>query len=379
MVNYVYKKYKTALNKLKFPDSYFWCRYTLNPYAGCEHGCIYCDARSKRYYLDNFEEDVIIKQDIEKTLENTIKNSRTLLPDVIGPGGVCDAYQPIEKEVKNTRKVLKVLAKYHFPVNIATKSDLILRDMDLLNQIARDTWCTVGFSISTIESDVAQFLEPCSSLPLNRLNAIKKIKNKAPHIQVGTYFMPIIPFLEDNAENLEGVIKETKKHGGDFIVFAPGMTLRDTQKKYFIKQLRESKYKDCAERLLDFYNAGYNSKEMKEYTLKHNTKIVALCKKYSINIREKRWIPSDYRKWNYIIAEKLLNEEYLNSLQGKPNSKMKWAGLYLNNARESIIEVYRRSELHILRNFDQNIIEFIKEDLDKGLKERNKKTLDRFL
>lgn len=75
MVNYVYKRYKSALNKLKFPDSYFWCRYTLNLYAGCEYACIYCDARSDRYYLDYFEDDVIIKEGIAKILENTIKNS----------------------------------------------------------------------------------------------------------------------------------------------------------------------------------------------------------------------------------------------------------------------------------------------------------------
>jgi len=123
MVNYIYKEYKTALNKLKFPDSWFWARYTSNPYSGCEHVCIYCDARSQRYYLtQNFEEDIIIKKGFAKKLENTIKNSRSLLPDVIGPGGVCDAYQPIEKEVKNTRKLLKVIAKYKFPVNLATKS-----------------------------------------------------------------------------------------------------------------------------------------------------------------------------------------------------------------------------------------------------------------
>jgi len=379
MVKYVYKKYKSALNKLKFPDSYFWCRYTLNPYAGCEHACIYCDARSDRYYLDNFEQDVVIKDGIAKTLENSIKNSRSLSPDVIGPGGVCDAYQPVEKEIKNTRKVLKVLAKYKFPVNIATKSDLIVRDIDVLHTIARDMWCTVGFSITTTDKELATFLEPYSSSPEKRFRAIKEIKTRAPNIQTGTYLMPIIPFLEDNKENLEDIIKNTKKAGADFVVFAPGVTLRDSQKDYFIEKLRGSRYRSIVEPLLELYEKGFASEEYQNYVFSINKILLELCRKYGLNIREKRWIPSDYRKWNYIIAEKLLNEEYLRSIQGNPDSTMKWAGLYLNNLEESIIEIYRRDELTSLRNFNSKVIEFVKPYLEKGLKERNKKTLDRFL
>lgn len=379
MVNYVYKRYKSALNKLKFPDSYFWCRYTLNPYAGCKHACIYCDARSKRYYLENFEEEVIIKKEIAKTLENTIKNSRTLLPDVVGPGGVCDAYQPIEKEIKNTRKVLKVLAKYKFPVNIATKSNLIRRDVDILRKVADETWCAVGFSITTANATLAKFLEPYSSTPEERFQAMKEIKKAAPNIQTGTYMMPIIPFLEDDEENFENVIKKTKQADADFVVFAPGVTLRDSQKEFFIEKLRNSKYQSIIPQLLNLYNEGYDSEEFNEYILEKNNKLLALCRKYEINIREKRWIPSDYRKWNYIIAEQLLNEEYLNAIQGNSNSTMKWAGLYLNNLEESIIEVYRRDELHKIRNFNSKIINFIQPYLEKGLKERNRKTLDRFL
>jgi DNA repair photolyase len=372
MVNYVYKEYKTALNNLRFPDSYFWCRYTLNPYAGCQHVCIYCDARSNRYYLENFEEDVIIKVGIAEKLEKTIKNSRTLLPDVIGPGGVCDAYQPIEKKVKNTRKVLKVLQKYKFPVNIATKSDLIVRDIDILKLIAEDTWCTVGFSITTTDGELANFLEPYSSRPEKRFSAMKHVKKIAPNIQTGTYFMPIIPFLEDSNENLDDVIKKTKENGGEFVLFAPGLTLRDNQKEFFVNKLKKSKYRNIVEPLLNLYSEGYETEQMKSYVLAQYKKLLNLCKKYELNIREKRWIPSDYRKWNYIIAEKLLNEEYLNSIQGKPNSRMKWSGLYLNNLEESIVEVYRRDELDKVRNFNSEIIDFVKPYLEKGLKERYK-------
>lgn len=380
MVTYIYQEYKTAINKLKFPDSWFWARYTSNPYSGCEHVCIYCDARSQRYYLtQNFEEEIIIKDKFAKKLEKTIKNSHSLLPDVIGPGGVCDAYQPIEKKVKNTRKLLKVIAKYHFPVNLATKSNLVVRDIDLLKKIAKDTWCTIGFSISTMEEEIAQFLEPFSSPTSARLETMNRIKEEAPEIQVGTYFMPIIPFLEDHDEQIEKVIRKSKDARADFVLFAPGMTLRDLQKEFFVNKLRNSKYSDVIKPLLDLYSRSTKKQEYQSYINKMNLKLFNLCEKYQLDIRVPRWIPSDYRKWNYKIAEVLLNEEYKNAIFGNPNSKMKWAGLYLNNLDESIINYFKRGELNKLRNFDQEIIEFVRPYLKQGEKERDKKTLDRFL
>jgi len=228
MVKYIYKEFKSVLNKLEYPDSWFWSRYTLNTYSGCAHACIYCDARSQRYYIEDFENEVIIKTNFDKKLDQRFKRARTLLPDVIAPGGVNDAYQPIEKKIENTKKILEVIAKYKFPINIATKSDLITRDIDILQKIANDTWCTVGFSISTTNEELAKFLEPHSSRPFERFKALTKIKKEAPNIQVGIYFIPIIPFLSDNDENLEEVVKKSKDAGADFVLFAPGLTLRDS-------------------------------------------------------------------------------------------------------------------------------------------------------
>ena len=191
----VYKDFKTALNKLKYPDSWFWCRYTINPYSGCAHSCIYCDARSQKYYLNqDFETEVIVKTNLDKILDKRIKNSHTLLPDVIGLGGVCDAYQPVELEVENTLKVLKVIEKHKFPVNIATKSNLITRDVDILNRIAIDTWCTVGFSITTMNEELANFLEPHSSSPKERLEALNRLKKKLPISKLEPISCQLSPF-----------------------------------------------------------------------------------------------------------------------------------------------------------------------------------------
>ncbi|MHA2288103.1 MAG: radical SAM protein, partial [Promethearchaeota archaeon] len=354
-----YREFKTALNKLKYPDSWFWCRYTINPYSGCAHTCIYCDARSERYYLSQvFETEVIVKSNLDKNLDQKIKRARTLMPDVIGPGGVCDAYQPIELEVENTLKVLKVIEKHKFPVNIATKSNLIIRDADLLNRIAKDTWCTVGFSITTMDQELAQFLEPNSSSPKERLEALQKIKKKAPDVQIGTYFMPIIPFLEDTDENLKTVVQKSKEAGADFIIFAPGLTLRDAQADFFVKKLKESEYNHVVKPLLNLYKGQMGPP--KDYVNKIHQKLLALCQKYKIAVREKRWIPNDYRKWNYKISELLLIKNYMDELKfGKSNRSFYWAGLTLNNLDESIIDVYKRGKLASLKNFNSEVREFV--------------------
>ena len=378
MVEYRYKEFKSVLNKLKYPDSWFWSRYTLNTYSGCAHACIYCDARSQRYYLEDFENEVIIKTNFDTKLDQRFTRARTLLPDVIAPGGVNDAYQPIEKEIEHTRKVLQVIAKHKFPINIATKSNLIVRDIDILQKIANDTWCTVGFSITTTNQELASFLEPHSSPPSLRFEALKNIKKQAPNIQTGTYFIPIIPFIEDDDENLEEVIKQSKKSGADFVLFSPGLTLRDSQADFFFKKLKNSKYKKVLKPLLELYRGQIYPPS--DYVRNLHTKLLHISEKYNMAIRVKRWIPSDYRKWNYKISELLLNKEYIDTLRtGKSNKTMMWAGLNLNNLEESILDVFRRGELSQLKNFTDKIIEFIIPYLEKAKTLQQKKGIDKFV
>ena len=378
MVKYRYKEFKSVLNKLTYPDSWFWARYTLNTYSGCAHACTYCDARSQRYYLEDFENEVIIKTNFDKKLDQRFKRARTLLPDIIAPGGVNDAYQPIEQKIEHSRKVLQVIAKHKFPINIATKSKLVVRDIDILKEIAKETWSTVGFSISTVNEELANFLEPHSSNPSERLKALHTIKLKAPEIQVGIYFMPIIPFLEDDAVSLEDVIKQSKKAGAEFVLFAPGLTLRDAQAQFFIKKLKNSRYNDIVKPLLELYKGHTNPPAY--YVRKLNPTLYALCQEYKLAVRVKRWIPNDYRKWNYKISELLLNKEYVDAITtGKSNNNMKWAGLNLNNLDVSIIDVFKRDELSKLKNFSKEIIEFVKPYLEKINTTNEKITLERFI
>jgi DNA repair photolyase len=264
-------------------------------------------------------------------------------------------------------------------VSVSTKSNLFTRDIDLFNKIATDTWFTIAVSITTMNEELSRFLEPFSSTPQERLDALKKVKENAPNVQVGVNLMPVIPYICDSIENMEEIVRKSKEVDIDFILFG-GLTLRDSQKDFFIKKLKNSKYKNFIHPLLDLYSGNKNI--WSDYYKKLNKKILDLHNRYEISIRTKRWIPDkvDYRKWNYKISELLLNKVYLDNLKtGKSNKTMMWAGLNLNNLEESILDVYKRGELSKLRNFKPEIIKYVKPYLDKTKELRQRKGLDKFL
>ena len=175
---------------MKFIDSWFWCRYTLNPYNGCEFACTYCDSRSHKYHLyPEFDQEIYIKTNVGMMLDNRLRRARTILPDVVAIGGTCDSYQPAEREYKNTQTCLEVLLKHHYPVSLSTKSDLVLRDLELLSNISDDTWCTVGITITTVDEKLASFLEPNAPSPKTRLETLRQITTNAPNIQVGSQLL----------------------------------------------------------------------------------------------------------------------------------------------------------------------------------------------
>ncbi len=339
---------------MKYIDGWFWCRYTLNPFAGCEHACIYCDARSQKYYQhDDFEETIYVKEDIDKILN---KQLRTMQKDVIAMAGVCDAYQQAEKEYQNTRKCLKAIDRFGFPVNISTKSDLVLRDIDLLSSIADKSWCSIAFTITTLDKEIETFLEPGASPSKSRFEAIKTIKNQNTKIRVGVNFMPIVPFLEDSNENLEKIICACKESSADYVHFAPGMTLRDNQRYFFLDKL-QNQYPELVPKINALFGGQMHPNS--EYLQRINKQLVNLCQKFLVNMRLKRWIPKDFRRINYRVAEKLLNESYLNQINGKPYSKLLWAGLSINNLKKSIMEYYNTGTLLEVENITPKIIQKI--------------------
>lgn len=371
MVEYIEKEFKSILNVFKYIDSWYWCKYTINTYNGCQFGCIYCDSRSAKYHMPtDFENTIIVKKNVKEMLDKRLTRARKLLPDVVATGSN-DAYQPAEAVYKNTRQCLEVFAKHKYPVGVGTKSKLVLRDLDLLEKIGKNNWCSVSVTVTTTDPEVTKFLEPRAPTSNERFDVIRTIKEQTKHIQAGVSFIPIVPYLCDSDEDLEKMVHSIKASGADFILFGSGVTMRDLQARWFLKHLKErypeliEKYEELFEFKYDpaSYEGTYNPKA--SYLKKINKKMYDLCEKYELPYRINRFIPNDFRRANYRIAEKLLNEAYRLQMVGKAWSNKHWAGMNIQNLNESIVKIAKRNELQKIRNVNDEIEAFIRENLDE--------------
>lgn len=354
MVTIEKKDVKSILNKMKCVDSWFWCRYTLNPYQGCEHACTYCDARSHKYHIhENIDQKVVVKSNAAQLLEEKFRRSKQF-PDVIGFGGVCDAYQPVEKEIKQTQSILKIIEKYSWPVHLITKSPLVTRDGPIYNSIAKKSWATVSFTITTTDKTIGSFLEPEVVPAQERFNAITQFKEKWPAVQTGVMFMPIVPFLEDSVKNIESVISGAKEAGADFVLFSPGMTMRDNQALWFMQRIAEE-YPELIPKYEALYSFKYNTKNYtgtytpkSAYLKKIGLLATKMLKKYKMPPRVKRYIPNDYRRINYTLAAELFMKAYNAMISEKPKGAYNKAGFAIQNLKESIVDVVEKKQLNTL-------------------------------
>jgi DNA repair photolyase len=179
------------------PDISF--RYSLNPYRGCEHGCVYCYARPTHEYLGysaglDFETKIVVKRDAASLLEKVFR-SPTWRPEPIVMSGVTDCYQPLERELRLTRACLEVFARFRNPVSLITKNYLITRDLDLLQELAQYQAVSACISLTTLDSDLCATLEPRTSRPQYRLRAIEALAKAG--VPVSVNIAPLIPGLTD--------------------------------------------------------------------------------------------------------------------------------------------------------------------------------------
>ncbi|MBN2535869.1 MAG: hypothetical protein JXB88_23515 [Spirochaetales bacterium] len=362
MFTYKEKETKTIINVKKFIDPWFWDRYSISTYAGCEFNCIYCYARAGKY-AQHFDHGntIYIKKDAALKLDGRLRRTKTLLPDTVGMSGVCDPYQPGEKIYKNTRACIEVLLKHNYPVNILTKSALAVRDGDLYSQIADESWMGVSFTITTLKEDIARFLEPVASVPSDRLKAITTIKKTNPRINCGVTAIPLVPGLEDDETDMEEFIKRAKDAGADFFLFSPGLTMEGQQAIRFLNRLK-SVYPGLVPYYEDLYRFTWSSQDYngtygpkKSYVARQSKKIYALLEKYNLPARLKRFIPGDFRKYNYIISEKFLNEACRLQDLGKTYSNLYWAGMNIQNLKEDIQDLAARKELKTIRNVNDDV------------------------
>ena len=357
MPKFIEKQYKSIINKNKYIDHWFWTRYAINPYNGCQFGCIYCDARSEHYHMpQDFENEILVKQNVGQMLDQRIARARTFLPDVVGIGGVTDSYQPAEKKFENTRNILSVLAKHQYPVHLITKSTLILRDLPLLEEIARQTWCTVSVTITTTDAEKSRFLEKFAPSPAKRLEVLRQIKTKAPHVQTGALLMPLIPVLCDDEAQVEQLFTAVKATGADYLMFGGAMTLRNRQADWFLQHLREAE-PAVYQQYVDLYqftpdDEAYNGRYLPggDYMRQQHERLFGLSDKHQLPHRIRRFIPNDYRKTNYRIAERMLNVSFERQMFGQSWETLFWAAQNIQNLKEPIEAVAARGELEQIKN-----------------------------
>lgn len=372
MSRYTKKKFKSVLIVRKQIDSWFWDKYGINGYNGCEHACLYCDSRSAKYHLPgDFANDIVVKEDIAVMLDERLSKSRKLLPDVVAMSGASDPYHPAEGIYKNTLKCLEVLRKHKFPVHIITKSPLVLRDLDILDQIGKDTWCTVSVTVTVSDEETAQFLEPRAVSPRERFNIISEIKEKSKHIQTGVLLIPVIPVLGDSLSKLQDHVIKTKQSKADYLLFGGAMTLRDQQAKWYLNHLA-SKYPEAIREYEKIYQftyqpEGYTGKysAAQTYNKSVNLNILQLCKNTGLDIAIKRFLPQDFRYYNYSISEKILNEARIEFLLGKNKTEWYVDGLRIQELNDSIHNLFLMNQLGTLPFVNENLEIFINNEFNK--------------
>ncbi len=223
---------KVLLAHVPQPDTYFGLRYNMNLYRGCQHHCVYCDSRSACYGIDGFDTEILVKANAIELLRKELARKR--IKGVIGLGSMNDPFMPLERERELAGQALAVIAEFGFPIHIITKSDLVLKDLETLRAINR-VYASISFTLTTTDDALAAKVEPHAPRPSARLAAMRILADHG--IQTGVTLMPVLPFIEDNEENVTTIVEQAAAAGASYILPSMGMTMRDRQRDYYYVQL----------------------------------------------------------------------------------------------------------------------------------------------
>ena len=212
--------------------AWFGTDHTVNLYRGCCHGCLYCDSRSDCYRNPNFDR-VTAKADALRILRDEL--ARKVRPAFIGMGAMSDPYNPFEEELLLTRHALELIDAYDCGVSVDTKSDLIVRDIDLYQSIQTHSPVICKITVTTVDEELAAKVEPRAPSPARRLEAIRKLAEAG--LFCGVLLMPVLPFLEDRPEQVLSVVDRSADAGAKFIYSGFGVTMRQGQREHFLREL----------------------------------------------------------------------------------------------------------------------------------------------
>jgi DNA repair photolyase len=206
----------------------------MNLYRGCTHGCIYCDSRSRCYQMKHDFEDIEVKRDAPRILEEQLRRKRK--PCMVSTGAMCDPYIPLENELRVTRQCLELIERYSFGLAIQTKSARILRDLDMLTAINRKTKCVVQMTLTTFDEDLCRVVEPNVSTTAERFAALESFRDA--EVPTVVWLSPFLPFINDTEENLRGLLDYCVRAKVRAIMcFGFGMTLREGNREYYYVKL----------------------------------------------------------------------------------------------------------------------------------------------
>lgn len=248
----------------------------INIYRGCQHGCIYCDARSKCYQMNHRFEDIEVKENAPELLENALKRKRRKC--MIGTGAISDPYIPLEKELKLTRRCLEIINRYGFGVTVQTKSASVMRDIDLFTKINDKSKAVLQMTLTTADESLCRIIEPNVSVTKERFETLKAFhENGIPSV---VWLSPFLPFINDTKENIDGLLKyciDAKVRG--IICFGIGLTLRDGDREYFYSRL-DKHFPNMKERYIYTYGNSYQLTSSNNNVLMN--RISEVCRNHGI-------------------------------------------------------------------------------------------------
>ena len=261
----------------------------MNIYRGCSHGCIYCDSRSTCYQFTHAFEDIEVKENAPELLERALKSKRQKC--MIGTGAMSDPYMHCEEKLELTRRCLEIINRYEFGASVLTKSDRVLRDIDLLDEINQKTKAVVQMTLTTYDDKLCSILEPNVCNTKRRIDVLEEMQKRG--IPTYVWMTPILPYINDNEENIQTILEECARVGVKGIIcYDMGLTLREGDREYYYQAL-DKHFPGMKERYIKNYGNAY------QLPSPNRDKLMKLFKLYC----KEHGIISDPDKCFYSIAD----------------------------------------------------------------------------